>query len=133
MLVRLRRFAQACAIDPVLTIANTVLALTVTWILTALVGGLLVSIFDPVEGYGHGIYCAVGHMTTHGCDVEPTKGAGRFVSAGLQVWGVIITAAVVAHAIGSLIKDSKEFNDDDKQEILDQLTRIETQLSKEHA
>lgn len=109
--------------DPVLTVANTVVALAVTWLLTVLIGGWLVSLFDPVEGYWHGVYCAVGHMTTHGCDVEPTKGAGRFVSGALQVWGIIITASVVAHAIGSLIKDRNEFSDEEQQQLKESVSR----------
>lgn len=112
-----RSWARGLLRDPVLTVANTLVALGVTWLVTALVGGWLVSSFDPVEGYWHGVYCAVGHMTTHGCDVEPTKGAGRFVSASLQVWGVLITAAVVAHAIGRLIQDRDKFDDEEQEQL----------------
>lgn len=114
-----RAFLGRCWRDPLLTIANTPLALAVTLVVTLLVSGGLFCLVEgvPVED---GLYWAVTTMSTTGYgDVTPQATAGKVLAGALMLWSIFyLLPAAIFHIGERLIVSVHQFSHEEQRHLL---------------
>lgn len=122
-------FWKRCWRDPLLTIANTPLALVVTLVATLFISAAMFSLLEDASAMD-AIYWAGVTMTTTGYgDVTPATAGGKVLSVSLMFWSVFyMLPAAIYHVADRLIHNRDAWTHEEQMQLRADLHDIKTTI-----